>query len=190
MPRCGREGRQLLTAAGRLPSLHKSLEFRTSRNHYRRGRPTRPTRPWMRPRAAGVAKDAGASDSFSYGMAARRPRRRRCRSREDGSRDDDSEEEEESEEEDEDFVKRDPDDTKERRHEARVAELGAAVNEAEQTAKDMQARFENWGNADTPNAGEAQRDWRVQILGRIGVLVARLQRDGLKLATGGAQQKG
>ena len=36
----------------------------------------------------------------------------------------------------------------------RVAELGAAVNEAEQTAKDMQERFENWGNADTPNAGK------------------------------------
>ena len=52
----------------------------------------------------------GASDSFSYGMAAPAPAAKTVSFQEDGL-DDDSEDEEESEEEDEDFVKRDPDDT-------------------------------------------------------------------------------
>ena len=119
---------------------------------------------------AGAAKDAGASDSFSYGVAAPAPAAKTVSFQEDGLDDDSEEEEESEEEEDEDFVKRDPD-TKERRYEARVAELGAAVNDAEQNAKDMQERFENWGNADTRNGGERQRDGATHILGRIGVLL-------------------
>ena len=50
----------------------------------------------------------------------------------------------------------------------------------------MQERFENWGNADTPNAGK-DNETALHILGRIGVLL--LDTRWSQISDRGAQQK-